>query len=386
MKVLITGAEGFIGRNLQLRLSEDQDLEVLTFTHTQASEALESLVSGVDFVFHLAGVNRPQDSHEFVTGNVALTEQLCLALAKEFGKTKQFIPLIYASSIQATLSNDYGATKRQAEEILLNTYGSSGRQALHIFRLPNVFGKWCKPNYNSVVATFCHNIARDMPVQIHNASAIMTLVYIDDVLDYFIQCMHGHTVTQDDQGFDIVKPEYSITVGELESIIRGFRESRNTLEIERVGTDLRRALYATYVSYLPIEAFSYPLKKHEDPRGMFVEMLKTPDCGQFSFFTAHPGVTRGGHYHHSKTEKFLVIQGQAVFKFKHVQTGEVHMLETSGKHPCIVETIPGWAHDVTNTGDENLIVMLWANEKFDRERPDTVSYPLNEITRKAKNG
>lgn len=384
MKVLITGADGFIGRNLQLRLQEYPHLDVVTFTRAQAPETLAYLVSGVDCVFHLAGVNRPKEPLEFVEGNVDLTRQLCAALTREFGKANKHIPLIYSSSTQAALINDYGATKHQAEQILIETYGSSGREALHIFRLPNVFGKWCRPHYNSVVATFCHNISRDLPVQIHNASADITLVYIDDVLDQFIDCMHGNDATQDDQGYAVVTPEYSITVGELETLIRSFRESRNTLETERVGAGLKRALYATYVSYLPTEAFSYPVHKHEDPRGMFVEMLKTPDCGQFSFFTAYPGITRGGHYHHSKTEKFLVIKGHALFRFKHMQTDELYELKTSGQHPQIVETIPGWAHDITNIGEEDMVVMLWANEKFDKKRPDTISYPMGTVAGKNK--
>jgi UDP-2-acetamido-2,6-beta-L-arabino-hexul-4-ose reductase len=384
MKVLITGADGFIGRNLQLRLREYPHLDVVTFTRAQAPEALASLVSGVDCVFHLAGVNRPKEPLEFVEGNVDLTRQLCAALTREFGKTNKHIPLIYSSSKQAALSNDYGATKHQAEKMLIECYGNSSREALHIFRLPNVFGKWCRPHYNSVVATFCHNISRDLPVHINNASAAMTLVYIDDVLDQFIDCMHGNAVKKDDQGYAVVTPEYSMTVGELETLIRSFRESRNTLEIERVGSGLKRALYATYVSYLPIEAFSYPVQKHEDPRGMFVEMLKTPDCGQFSFFTAYPGITRGGHYHHSKTEKFLVIKGHALFRFKHMQTDELYELKTSGQHPQIVETIPGWAHDITNIGEEDMVVMLWANEKFEKQRPDTISYPMGTVAGKNK--
>lgn len=384
MNILITGADGFIGRNLQLRLREYPHLNIVTFTRSQPPDILTSLLSGVDFVFHLAGVNRPKDPQEFVEGNVDLTRQLCRAMRLEFGRTNKYIPLIYSSSIQATLANDYGATKFQAEKMLIDTYGSSGRDALHIFRLPNVFGKWCRPNYNSVTATFCHNIARDLPVQIHDALAAIKLVYIDDVLDQFINCMLGNALTKDDQGYAVVNPEYSITVGELETQIRSFRESRNTLETERVGFGFKRALYATYVSYLPKEAFSYSVPKHEDPRGIFVEMLRTPDCGQFSFFTAYPGITRGGHYHHSKTEKFLVIKGHALFRFLHMQTGEIYELKTSGQYPQIVETIPGWSHDITNIGEDDMVVMLWANEKFDKQRPDTISYPLDELAGKNK--
>jgi UDP-2-acetamido-2,6-beta-L-arabino-hexul-4-ose reductase len=204
----------------------------------------------------------------------------------------------------------------------------------------------------------------------------MMLVYIDDVVEHFVQLMDGAVPMAGPDGFSTVQPQYATTVGELVGQVRAFRDSRNSLVTERVGSGLVRALYATYVSYLPVEAFAYDLPQHADERGVFVEMLKTPDCGQFSFFTAHPGVTRGGHYHHSKTEKFLVIKGQALFRFRHMQTGQTHELQTSGDKPQVVETVPGWTHDITNTGAEELLVMLWANEIFDRARPDTYDCPL----------
>ncbi|MDY0050528.1 MAG: hypothetical protein RBR73_07255, partial [Halothiobacillaceae bacterium] len=249
--------------------------------------------------------------------------------------------------------------------------------AAHVFRLPNVFGKWCKPNYNSVVATFCHNIARGLPIQINDPAAPITLVYVDDVIGRFFQLMEGAVTAVDAEGFATVAPQYTTTVGELAKLIQSFRESRKTLTTERVGTGLVRALYATYVSYLPVESFTYPVPQHGDPRGVFVEMLKTPDCGQFSFFTAQPGVTRGGHYHHSKTEKFLVIKGAARFRFRHMQTGETHELVTRGDKAEIVETVPGWAHDITNIGSDEMVVMLWANEVFDRSKSDTYACPLS---------
>jgi UDP-2-acetamido-2,6-beta-L-arabino-hexul-4-ose reductase len=247
---------------------------------------------------------------------------------------------------------------------------------VHVFRLPNVFGKWCRPHYNSAVATFCHNIARDLPIEVHNPQAPLSLVYIDDVVNRFVQIMDGAEPMIGPDGFSSVQPQYTTSVGELAQLLRAFRTSRDTLLTERVGTGLVRALYATYVSYLPVEAFAYGLSSHVDRRGMFVEMLKTPDCGQFSFFTAHPGVTRGGHYHHSKTEKFLVIKGQALFRFRHMQTGQTHQIVTTGQEPQVVETVPGWTHDITNTGQDELVVMLWANEIFDRSRPDTYDCPI----------
>lgn len=370
MKVLITGAQGFVGKNLQLHLAERRDVEVSCFTRSDSVEQLPALLADADFVFHLAGVNRPQDPHEFAAGNTDLTQQLCsaaIALAHATGKR---VPILYTSSIQAAHDNPYGRSKRGAEEILQAAARNHGIP-VHVFRLPNVFGKWCRPNYNSAVATFCHNIARGLPIQINDPAAPLTLVYVDDVIERFIQLMDGANAAVDAAGFEIMAPQYTTTVGELARQIQSFRDSRDTLMIDRVGTGLVRALYATYVSYLPPESFAYPVPQHGDARGVFVEMLKTADSGQFSFFTAHPGITRGGHYHHSKTEKFLVIRGQARFRFRHMQTGETHELATTGSKPEIVETVPGWTHDITNVGQDELIVMLWANEVFDRARPDT---------------
>lgn len=374
MRVLITGANGFVGKNLGLYLAERKDVEIVRFTRENKVGQLPELLRNVDFVFHLAGVNRPQDPVEFTAGNVGLTRALCEAVAGVAATGKK-LPVVYASSIQAGLDNPYGLSKRKAEDILLRA-GQNQLTPVHVFRLPNVFGKWCKPNYNSAVATFCHNIARDMPIQVNDPSAEVSLVYVDDVMERFVQLMDGADDSRGMDGFSIVTPQYTTTVGELARLIRSFKESRLTLMTERVGSGLARALYATYVSYLPVEAFVYAVPQYSDPRGVFVEMLKTPDCGQFSFFTAHPGITRGGHYHHSKTEKFLVIKGQACFKFRHMETAQVHELVTAGDKPEIVETVPGWTHDITNIGAEEMIVMIWANEVFDRAKPDTFASPL----------
>lgn len=375
MKVLITGAAGFVGRNLQLFLAERKDVEFVSFEREDRLSDLSSKLLGVDFVFHLAGVNRPQDPQEFVTGNTDLTSILCEAVGHVVRESGKKIPVVFTSSIQADRDNPYGLSKLGAEQVLR----AAGREhgfPVYLFRLPNVFGKWCRPNYNSAVATFCHNIARDLPIQINDPAAPVTLVYIDDVISHFVSLMDGALPQLSPDGFATVLPTYSTTVGEIATLIRSFKASRNTLITERVGTGLVRALYSTYLSYLPKEAFAYPVTQHSDARGVFVEMLKTPDCGQFSFFTAHPGITRGGHYHHTKTEKFLVIRGRALFKFRHMQSGEYYELFTSGEQAEIVETVPGWTHDVTNVGDGELVVMLWANEIFDRERPDTYAAPL----------
>jgi UDP-2-acetamido-2,6-beta-L-arabino-hexul-4-ose reductase len=370
MKVLITGANGFVGKNLQLHLAERKDVQVVCFTRGDEVAQLPALLQGVDFVFHLAGVNRPQDPQEFVSGNVDLTQALCQAVCAMAEATGKKTLVVHTSSAQAGLDNPYGQSKRAAEEAVRG-YGAATGAPVHIFRLPNVFGKWCKPNYNSAVATFCHNIARGLPIQVNDPAAPVTLVYVDDVIERFIQIMDGADVAVDAAGFTTVAPQYITTVGELARLVQAFKGSRGTLMTERVGTGLVRALYATYVSYLPVDSFTYTVPQHADHRGVFTEMLKTPDCGQFSYFTAHPGITRGGHYHHSKTEKFLVIKGQARFKFRHMQTGQMHELVTTGEKAEIVETVPGWTHDITNIGKDEMVVMLWANEVFDRARSDT---------------
>lgn len=373
--ILITGANGFVGKNLQLHLSERKDIQVRCFTRANTVDELPALLNGADFVFHLAGVNRPQDPAAFVVGNAGLTQALCTALAQVATTTGRKVPVAFASSIQAAQDNAYGQSKRAAEDALFALQHEYG-VPVHVFRLPNVFGKWARPNYNSAVATFCHNTARGLPITVNDPAASLTLVYVDDVVQRFIHLLDGADAALDAAGFATVAPQYSTTVGALAAQIQAFKESRNNLVTERVGTGLVRALYSTYVSYLPVEEFAYTVPQHGDARGVFVEMLKTPDCGQFSYFTAHPGITRGGHYHHSKTEKFLVIKGCARFKFRHMHTGETHTLDTSGEQAQVVETVPGWTHDITNIGSDELVVMLWANEIFDRERPDTFACAL----------
>jgi len=375
MKILITGADGFIGKNLKQFLVERSDVEVACFTRTNSVAELPCLLAGVDFVFHLAGVNRHQDNREFKIGNLNLTSILLSAIKTEMQRSDHKIPVIYTSSSQAAKNNPYGVSKREAEHMLC-TFAQSNEVNAYIFRLPNVFGKWCRPNYNSVVATFCHNIARGLPIQINDPASALNLVYIDDVINSFVDLMDGAQPIVDTDGFCTVTPSYSVTVGELSRLIDGFHASRTTLIIDRVGEDFIRALYSTYVSYLPPSNFSYKVPIHCDARGTFVEMLKTSDSGQFSFFTAHPGVTRGGHYHHTKTEKFLVIKGNALFKFRQIQTGETHAIESNGTKPEIVESVPGWSHDITNIGADELVVMLWANEIFDRNKPDTFVFPV----------
>lgn len=364
MKILVTGANGFIGKNLVLRLSEQAGTEVLTFKRGDTDAALQAALSVADAVIHLAGENRPASPDAFELVNAGLTRRVCDGL-RAMGKS---VPLLLASSAQAALDNPYGCSKLAAEQAV-EQLATANNNPVAIYRLPGVFGKWCKPSYNSVVATFCHNIARDLPIHIKDPAAILRLVYVDDVINAFILLLSStwSGVVRPD-----LEPEYSIALGDLSAQISAFKNCRSTLVSERVGLGLTRALYATYVSYLPNEKFSYELPRHADLRGVFVEMLKTQDSGQFSYFTAHPGITRGGHYHHTKTEKFLVIKGEALFRFRHLLTDELLELRTSGVNPRVVDTIPGWSHDITNIGDDEIVVMLWANENFNRQKPDTV--------------
>lgn len=366
MKVLITGSRGFVGNNLKLALSEIGGFDILTFDRGESLDFLKKQVNQSDLIVHLAGENRPENPNSFIEVNVGLTRSVCEFIAMS-GRT---IPLIYSSSKQADDSKSlYAQSKRSAEDVIEEFSRVHSNPAL-IYRLENVFGKWIRPNYNSVVGTFCYNITHDIPIQINDENALIKLIYIDDVIENFIHHIKSSWVGY---LFGEISPQYTITVGALAKQLYEFKNSRQTLIIPGVGTGLVRALYSTYVSYLSPKDFSYLVPKYGDARGDFVEMLKTPDCGQFSYFTALPGVTRGGHYHHTKTEKFLVISGTARFGFRHMLTGEKYELVTSGDKPEVVETVPGWTHDITNIGNEKMVVMLWANEIFDREKPDTIA-------------
>jgi len=364
LKVLVTGSDGFIGKNLLVKLVENS-IDYVCFTRGQLTNDLPKLLENVDLVFHLAGVNRPSDLSEFDKQNHALTLTLCEAIKK----TNRVIPVVFTSSIQAESNNAYGVSKKFAEDALIELNAIS-QSPVYLYRLPNVFGKWARPNYNSVVATFCHNIAQNLPIRIDDSSKLVPLLYIDDLLESFMKILSS---PQSGVLRPIVKPEYSISVGELASQIEAFHRSRDSLMSEEVGNGLTRAIYATYLSYLKPEQFAYEVPAHEDSRGRFVEMLKTKDSGQLSFFTTHPGITRGGHYHHTKSEKFLVLQGLARFGFRNILTNEAFELMVDGLVPKIVESVPGWTHNINNIGENELIVMLWASEAFDRARPDTIA-------------
>ena len=372
MRVLITGANGFIGKNLQLHLANRKDIHSTVFTRGDKLSKLHDALSEVDFVFHLAGSNRPLDPTEFLLDNALLTQDLCDAVGALAAKGGKKIPVLYTSSVQAASSSQYGISKRAGEEAL-SQLEYEYDVPVYICRLPNIFGTWCKPNYNSVVATFCHNIAFGLPIKIEDPKVSLTLIYVDDLIKRMIELMDGADRMVDGGGFEVINPCYTTTVGELANQLYLFNISRSTLMTERVGTGLVRALYSTFMSYLPTSSFAYAVPIHNDERGVFVEMLRTPDCGQISYFTTRPGVTRGSHYHHSKTEKFLVVKGEAIFKFRHMCTHEECIFLVSSETPTIVETIPGWAHSITNIGKDEMIVILWANELFNPAEPDTYS-------------
>jgi UDP-2-acetamido-2,6-beta-L-arabino-hexul-4-ose reductase len=370
INVLITGSKGFLGSNLCLRLSEDHNIQIHEFHRGTPLSELEILVPTADFIIHLAGENKPKNINDFHSTNVNLTKRLCEIINNH----NKEIPILFSSTTQATLDNPYGKSKKEAEDIL-STFAKDTGNPVAIYRLPGVFGKWCRPNYNSVVATFCFNIANNIDIEIHNPDAKLTLVYIDDVMNLFLQDIKK-TIT------NLTYPEiihsYDTSVLDLANKIKAFKESRKNLISENVGTGFTRALYATYLSYLNISQISYPLISHQDDRGMFVEMLKTKNSGQFSFFTINSGVTRGQHYHHSKTEKFIVVKGMAKFRFKNLLTKEFSEFTVNSEDLTVVESIPGWAHDISNPSNEETLVMLWANENFNPANPDTIGYSLDE--------
>lgn len=361
MKVLITGASGFIGSNLIARLNE---LKVDYLAINREDDIFDHDLAEIDFIFHLAGINRPEEDSEF-DQNEIITEKLCKLILSSGKK----IPIIYTSSIQSKRENPYGVSKRKSEDVL-NRLHKENNSTVMIYRLTNVFGKWCKPNYNSVVATFCHNVLNNLPLVIHDEEAIIRLVYIDDVVDDFIEKM-SYKKFDNRLSFPTIETTYEVSIGDLATKISNFASVSENITVPRTGDGFDRALYATYLSYMKPEDFSYSLQSHNDDRGRFVEMIKTIDSGQISYFTAGLGIKRGDHYHHTKNEQFLVIQGEAVFRFRNIRTDEIFEKKVSSSLPEIVQTIPGWNHDITNIGDEELIVILWSNEAFNPKKPDT---------------
>ena len=364
--VAVTGAAGFIGRNLVVGL-EELGYDVRPITRASIDQDIEDALSAADVVFHLAGAIRPLDPGEF-----AQTVTFANRVAGDIARGGRRPLVVFSSSRKATQPTDFGRSALACEEALTGL-GRRGQATVAVYRLPNVFGKWARPNYNSCVATFCHNLARDLPIRIDDAAAPLSLLYVDDLIDQWRTLIADPPAAS---GRLEAGQVYDTTVGELAATLSAFAEGRKSGLVENVGSGLQRALYATFASALPIEAFTYPLVVHTDPRGAFAEVLKTREGGQVSVLTAEPGVTRGGHYHHSKVEKFVVVHGRARFRFRHILSGETHELTTSAERLVVVETIPGWTHDITNVGNEGLVSLLWASELFDRARPDTVPMPV----------
>ena len=364
MKVLVTGNQGFIGKNLIERLGRMDDVEVVTFSKEDTLGDLSAKIEDIEFIFHLAGINRPEDVSEFYSGNSTLTQNIIEAVQK-MGKK---IPILLSSSTQVEYDNDYGKSKREAE-LSLEAYAKANDIATYIYRLPNVFGKWSRPNYNTVIATWCHNITHDIDIQINDENVELTLVYIDDVVNQFVRHLDDNGKTG--ASFPDVSPVYKKNLGEIKELLFTFKESRTELTVPRAGRGFERALYATYLSFFPTDKFSYELQGHEDNRGTFYEFVKTLDSGQFSISTTVPGITRGNHYHNTKNEKFLVIKGEASIKHRQIHGEKVIEYKVSDKKMEVVEMIPGYTHDITNTGDTEMVLLLWANEAFDRDNPDT---------------
>lgn len=376
MNILITGSKGFIGKNLVaelLNLKEGKtkhkhlqsDLSILEFDKDTDIKTLNEYCKQADFVFHLAGVNRPQEQSEFMEGNYGFTSEL-LSLLKKHNNN---CPMMISSSIQAELDNPYGKSKKAGEELLFNYSKETGAKVL-IYRFPNVFGKWCKPNYNSAVATFCHNIAHGLPIQVNDPNVVMTLVYIDDVIQELINALVDRA--NELGNYCKVVVEHTIKLGEIVTLIESFKESRSTLQVPDLSDAFTKKLYSTYLSYLPEDQFSYPLKMNVDDRGSFTEFLKSPDRGQVSVNISKPGITKGNHWHHTKNEKFLVVSGKGAIRFRRVDTpSEIIEYFVSGEKLEVLDIPVGYTHNIENLGDSDMVTVMWVNEIFDPGRPDT---------------
>lgn len=365
MRILVTGSRGFVGKNLLAFLLPRGDVVVDGFDLEDDISSLGERVRTADFIVHLAGVNRPRDPGEYQSGNAGLTETI-VSILDQAGRST---PIILSSSTQAQHDNPYGRSKRAAEEAVF-AYGRRCGAAVCVYRLPNVFGKWGRPNYNSVVATFCHNIARDIPIQIHDPADRIQLVYIDDVLAEFSRALAGQPTHCGE--FCEVPVTYQISVGELAAGIRAFRAARSDLSLPDVGDPLARNLYATYLSHLPEGSFAYPLPMRQDARGFFSEFIRTPERGQVSINVSKPGITKGNHWHHTKAEKFLVVSGRGVIRFRQIGGQEIDAYEVSGEKLQVVDIPPGYTHSIANLGESDMVTVMWASEPFDPARPDTI--------------
>lgn len=375
MKILVTGAKGFVGRNLvealkNIRDGKDKtyelttDLTIYEYDIDTEESLLEEYCKNADFVFNLAGVNRPEKEEDFIKGNFGFASTLLKTLEKHNNKC----PVMLSSSIQASLDNPYGKSKKAGEDLFFEYSKKTGAKVL-VYRFPNVFGKWCRPNYNSAIATFCHNIAHDLPVTVNDRNHMMTLVYIDDVVNELINALRGKENRKDD--FCEVSVVHKITLGEIVDLLYSFKESRNNLSVVDTSGSFANKLYATYLSYLPADNFSYPLKMNCDDRGSFTEILRTLDRGQFSVNISKPGITKGNHWHNTKNEKFVVVSGKGVIRFRKIGEEKVYEYFVSGDKIEVVDIPTGYTHNIENLGDTDMVTFMWANECFNPDKPDT---------------
>ncbi|MDO5310039.1 MAG: capsular polysaccharide biosynthesis protein CapF [Planctomycetia bacterium] len=382
MKILITGAKGFVGRNLVAELCNirdgkarnydlTSDLEIMQYDVDSDPSQLDAYCREADFVFNLAGVNRPKDPSEFMTGNFGFASTL-LDTLKKYGSQA---PVMISSSTQAALDNPYGQSKKAGEELLFNYSRETGAPVL-VYRFPNLFGKWCRPNYNSVIATFCHNVANDLPIQINDPNVELTLAYIDDVVAELINALQGRATRQGE--FCAVPVTHKVTLGRIADLIRSFAQMRVDKSVPDLSDPFVKKLHATYTSYLPVDKFSYPLEMHCDARGSFTEILRTVDRGQFSVNVSKPGITKGEHWHHTKNEKFLVASGRGVIRFRKLNDDKIYEYFVSGDKLEVVDIPVGYTHNIENLGDTDMVTFMWCSECFDTARPDTFFLPVKE--------
>ena len=371
--VLVTGAAGFVGRNLVTALRRTDGLQVLTHGSADSLESLDEKIAAADVIYHLAGANRPTDEGDFQRVNTDLTQHIASVLK---GHSKP-VTVVYASSIQAERDNVYGASKKGGEDALIELDSQSNHKIV-IYRLPGVFGKWSRPNYNTVVATFCHNIARDKPISISNPDHELHLVYVDEVIRCFLRHLDGSIAGSDTEPFAAVDETHRIKLGELADTIREFRDSRKSLKTPRVGEPLTKYLYSTYLSFLPEDDFSYDVDLKTDDRGWLFELAKSKSFGQIFVSTTKPGITRGNHYHDTKVEKFCLVRGRGVIRFRDIESTEVIEYQVDDQAIKIVDIPPGFTHSIENIGNDDMIVLFWANEVFSPDRPDTYWVPVIE--------
>ncbi len=364
MKILVTGARGFIGKNLIAELRNRKYEDILEYNRDSDISLLEEYAKECDFVFHLAGINRSKEESDFINGNCGFTSLLFNKLIENDNNA----PVLVTSSIQAELDNVYGKSKKSAEEIAFSYAEETGSRVM-IYRLPNVFGKWCKPNYNSVVATFCNNIANDLDISINDSLAVMNLVYIDDVVNEFINSIEEK---ENKKGlYCFVPAVYTETVGKIAELIKSFKQSRINLEVPNMNDEFEKKLYSTYLSYLPKNKFSYPLNMNIDNRGSFTEFLRTNGRGQVSVNITKPGITKGNHWHHTKNEKFLVVSGSGLVSFRQINSDEIIEYYVTGDKLEVIDIPTGYTHNIINKGDTDMVTIMWANEAYNPERPDT---------------